>query len=74
MTRLEELQELTREGYRTLQRRFPGQFTLGGCLLHGKQCAHPASRTETRGLDPGERDWADLDVGFQSHNYLLEGL
>jgi len=37
MTRLEELQELTGDGYGTLQRRFPGQFTLGGCLFLGTQ-------------------------------------
>jgi hypothetical protein len=52
MTRLEELQELTREGYRTLQRRCPGQFTLGCCLLLGEQYAHSASQAVVFGLVP----------------------
>jgi hypothetical protein len=73
MTRLEELQELTREGYRTLQRRFPSQFTLGGCLFLGKQFAHPASRTVMLGINPGVGQWTGLDVGLQAHDYLLEG-
>jgi hypothetical protein len=73
MTRLEELQELAREGYQTLQRRFPGQFTLGGCLFLGRQYAHPASRTVMLGINPGISPYTHLDVGLQAHNYLLEG-
>lgn len=73
MTRLEELQALTREGYQTLQRRFPGQFTLGGCLLLGKHYAHPASRMVMLGINPGVADSIHLDLGLQAHNYLLEG-
>jgi hypothetical protein len=72
MTRLEELQELTREGYQTLQRRCPGQFTLGGCLLLGRHYAHPASRMVVLGINPGVADSLNLDLGLQAHNYLLE--
>jgi len=52
MTRLEELQELTQEGYRTLQRRFPGQFTLGGCLFLGRQYAPCAPQAVVFGVMP----------------------
>ena len=52
MTRIEGLQELTREGYRNLQRRFPSQFILGGCLLLGKQYAPCAPQAVVFGVMP----------------------
>ena len=70
-----ELQELTRKQYRELQREFPGQFELGGCLPLGKYYARPESRVVMLGINPGlPSDSSDKRLNVERHpyNYLVD--
>ena len=73
MSRLVELQEIAKTAYQGLQKRHPDIIQSGGCLLLGKQYAHPASKVLVLGINPGGGPTTHFDVGPQSYNYLLDG-
>ena len=73
MAHLEHIQKLTRDNFDQLRSQFPGFFNAGGCLLLGRQYAHPASRVLVLGINPGPSDSVTLDVRRQEYDYLLSG-
>lgn len=73
VSRLEDLQSLVRANFEQLRSRFPELFQAGGCLLLGRQYAHPASRVLVLGINPGPSESAELDVRRQDFDFLIDG-